>query len=308
MTDRTNRLAYDPGGLLAGRSLARAAATPLELRDFRDERAHFRAPVERFNEDASPENWRRGTILPYEKNTATGQVRAAVPELVKGIFDSGVQAVTLPGRAMRGEVQLTDPNGNISQDAIAESLNFAGWALPASSASRVGATIPKATASGRVPVQQVGNASQTTRRGLSEWRSQTELPMHDPGVRLPLQSPLGSLRADSRNLVPFDTDYAQRQSDDAVRRLLGRSTTPHGRQITIHAADRMVNPPCGRAIMSPEEVDSVLDGATRIVGRADHPLGSTLKVENRNMPGRPQVVVDEKTGKRAVTVINPKRR
>ncbi len=60
--------------------------------------------------------------------------------------------------------------------------------------------------------------------------------------------------------------------------------------------------------MSPDEVDSVLDGATRIVGRADHPLGSTLEVENRNMLGRPQVVVDEKTGKRAVTVINPKRR
>lgn len=60
--------------------------------------------------------------------------------------------------------------------------------------------------------------------------------------------------------------------------------------------------------MSPDDVDSVLDGATRIVGRADHPLVSILKLENRNMLGRPQVVVDEKTGRRAVTVINPKRR
>lgn len=308
MTDRTNRLAYDPGGLLTERSLARAAAPPLELRDFRDETAPSRRRVERFTEDASPENWQGATILPLEKNTATGQIRAAVPESLKGMFDSGVQAVTLPGRAMRGEVQLTDVNGNVSQDAIAESLNFAGWALPTSSASRVGASVPKGTASGRIPVPHVGNVPQATRRGLSEWRPQTELPMHDPGVRLPLQSPSGSLRADSRSLVPFDNDYAQRQSDDAVRRLLGRSTTPHGRQITIHAADRMVNPPRGRAIMSPEEVDSVLDGATRIVGRANHPLGSTLKVENRNMPGRPQVVVDEKTGKRAITVINPKRR
>lgn len=155
MTNRTNRLAYDPGGLLSERSLARAAATPLELRDFLDEPAASRRRAERFAEDSNPENWRRATILPFEENTVTGEVKWAVPGLLKGAFDSGVQAVTLPGRAMRGEVQLTDANGNVSQDAIAESLNFAGWALPVSSASRVGA---KATA----------RSSQT--RGLSEWR------------------------------------------------------------------------------------------------------------------------------------------
>lgn len=199
MTDRTNRLAYDPGGLLTGRSLARAAATPLELRDFRDERAPFRTPVEQFIEDASPENWRRATILPYEKNTATGQIRAAVPELVKGIFDSGVQAVTLPGRAMRGEVQLTDPNGNISQDAIAESLNFAGWALPASSASRVGASVPKATA--RSPQA----------RGLPEWRSNGSS-----------QAAMKEVEVDPPVLPqrPFSDDYPNGAVTDQTRRIL----------------------------------------------------------------------------------------
>ncbi|MGE6783704.1 hypothetical protein ACQKGL_14400 [Ensifer adhaerens] len=301
MTDRTNRLAYDPGGLLTGRSLA-GAATPLELRDFRDETGPRRTPVERHAEDASPENWRRGLILPYEKNTSTGETKWAVPGLLEGVFDSGIRAVTLPGRAMRGEVQLTDANGNVSPDAIAESLNFSGWTLPTFSASRVGASVPKGTASDRMPVQQFGNTSQTARRGLSEWTPQEDFSMH-AGV-----SPTVRSAAEAKSLVLFDEDFAQRQSDYVVRRLLGTPTTPNGRQITIHAADRMVNPPPGRAIMSPDEVDSVLDGATRIVGRADHPLGSTLKVENRNMLGRPQVVVDEKTGKRAVTVINPKRR
>lgn len=302
MTDRRNRLAYDPGGLLSERSSARAAATPLELRDFLDEPAASRRRFQRFTEDANPENWRRANILPYEKNTSTGETKWAIPGLLKGVFGSGVQAVTLPGRAMRGEVQLTDANGNVSQDAIAESLNFATWTLPASSASRVGASVPKGTASDRMPVQQFGNTSQTARRGLSEWTPQDDFSMH-PGVSPTLRS-----AAEAKSLVLIDEDFAQRQSDYVVRRLLGTPTTPNGRQITIHAADRMVNPPPGRAIMSPDEVDSVLDGATRIVGRADHPLGSTLKVENRNMLGRPQVVVDEKTGKRAVTVINPKRR
>lgn len=126
--------------------------------------------------------------------------------------------------------------------------------------------------------------------------------MH-PGVSPTVQS-----AAEAKSLVLFDADFAQRQSDYVVRRLLGTPTTRNGRQITIHAADRMVNAPSGRAIMSPDEVDRVLDGATRIVGRADHPLGSNLKVEHRNMFVIPQVVVDEETGKRAVTVINPKRR
>lgn len=60
--------------------------------------------------------------------------------------------------------------------------------------------------------------------------------------------------------------------------------------------------------MSATEVDQVLDGATKIVKRSYHPQGDTLTIENANMPGRPKVVVDEATGTRIITVINPKRK
>jgi RHS repeat-associated protein len=99
----------------------------------------------------------------------------------------------------------------------------------------------------------------------------------------------------------FDGEYATRQ-------LLGTTTTPGGRNIMSHAADRMVNPPKGRVPMSPAEVDDVLDGATSVVKRSYHPEGDTLTIENSNMPGRPRVIVDEATGQRVITVINPRNR
>lgn len=102
-----------------------------------------------------------------------------------------------------------------------------------------------------------------------------------------------------RNLAVFD-------GKRATEKLLGASKTPGGRDITFHAADRMTKPPRGRATMTPKEVDQVLDGATSIRGRTQHPLGSTLTLENSNMPGPPKVVVDEATGKRIITVINPR--
>ncbi len=195
MTNRTNRLAYDPGGLLSERSSARAAATPLELRDFLDEPAASRRRFQRFAEDANPENWRRANILPYETNTVTGESKWAVPGLLKGIFDSGVQAVTLPGRAMRGEVQLTDATGNVSQDAIAESLNFTDWALPVSAASRMGAKV-------------TARSSQT--RGLSEWRPNgTQAAMKEVEIDPPILPQR-----------PFSDDYPNGAVADRAGKLL----------------------------------------------------------------------------------------
>ena len=102
-----------------------------------------------------------------------------------------------------------------------------------------------------------------------------------------------------REIVAWDGAYATRQ-------LLGTTTTPGGRQLNFHAADRMMNPPAGRAAMSPADVDGVLDGATNILRRSFHPEGDTLTIQNRNMLGAPRVVVDEATGTRVITVINPK--
>ena len=84
------------------------------------------------------------------------------------------------------------------------------------------------------------------------------------------------------------------------------ATTPGGRIITEHAAERMATPPAGRAPMDATQVDQVLDGATNIRKMSPHPRGDTLTVQNKNMPGKPQVVIDAATGTRVITVINPK--
>lgn len=142
----------------------------------------LRSDLSAMTQNASPENWQRATLLPFEKNTATGDTRLAAPGLVKGLLDSGAQAFTAPGRALSGELQVMGPDGNVTPEAIAEGLNFAGWASPSSPASglarptpkiatprqltpgqdaalaaeRLGVDLPRAAASDRVSIQQTG--------------------------------------------------------------------------------------------------------------------------------------------------------
>lgn len=151
-------------------------------------------PVEDFNAKiglaaqpapAPEQGYQRSTILPLGKDKATGEISMAVPGLLKGLFESGVQAVTAPGRAMSGELQVMGADGHVSPQAIQEGVNFAGWASPASPASglsraaakavptppqlgegqqaalaaqRLGVDLPRAAASDRVAVQQMGKA------------------------------------------------------------------------------------------------------------------------------------------------------
>lgn len=121
-----------------------------------------------------------GQILPFQKDLATGETSLAVPGLLKSLYDSASSAVTAPGRAMSGELPVSGPDGNTSPQAIAEGLNFAGWASPASVASRnavvqapvqrtlsegqetalaanrLGVDLPRAAASDSTAVQQLG--------------------------------------------------------------------------------------------------------------------------------------------------------
>lgn len=148
-------------------------------------------PAEEFNAKvglAAPQpqaptgEWERATVLPFAKNTATGEVSPAVPGLLTGLVESGAQAVTAPYRAYTGDLQVADAAGNITPEAIGEGLNFAGWATPASAASRLskapkptpapkplsegqnaalaaerlGVDLPRAVASDRAAVQQTG--------------------------------------------------------------------------------------------------------------------------------------------------------
>jgi hypothetical protein len=85
----------------------------------------------------------------------------------------------------------------------------------------------------------------------------------------------------------------------------GPRTTPGGRIITDHAWQQMTKPPPGRVPMTMAEVDQVIqNGVVRKI--QDHPQGPTATIQVRDMPGKPQVVVDAATGRTIVTVIKNK--
>lgn len=103
-------------------------------------------------------------------------------------------------------------------------------------------------------------------------------------------------------LMAYDYEFAS-------QKILGeRPFTPGGRTITPHAAEQMVEPPPGRVPMSIQEVDQVLDTATRVRKITPHPEGTTVPVQRPDLSGRPQVVVDAATGERVITVIKNKPR
>jgi hypothetical protein len=160
-------------------------------------------------------------------------------------------------------------------------LTLGEWVVPAAEAVS-GATLPGAGASVVFAAKAVDVVGDTIKAARGTGANTTANPA-------------------SRAVVVFDGEFATKQ-------LLGTSTTPGGRTINFHAADRMVNPPAGRLPMSPAEIDQVLDGATSIVKRNYHPEGNTLTIQNANLPGKPRVIVDEATGSRVITVINPKKR
>ena len=131
----------------------------------------------------------------------------------------------------------------------------------------------------------------------------TAIPGLPGGASFAIRSARAAAKADdvAKAIVKYDPAFAAQQ-------ILGEApVTAGGRSITPHAADRMVNAGPGRRPMSKAEVDQVLDKGDRI-RKVDmnHPAGPTVTVQNTTMPGKPQVVVDAQSGKRVVTVIQPK--
>jgi RHS repeat-associated protein len=106
---------------------------------------------------------------------------------------------------------------------------------------------------------------------------------------------LGVVDDGATAIVKWDGEFATKQ-------LLGSSTTPGGKQINFHAADRMVNPPKGRIPMSATEIDDFADTATGIKKIKITDEGTSVTLLNFRYPGA-QVAVD---GNRIITVINPK--
>lgn len=76
----------------------------------------YAAPAQPKAEDGQ---WERNVLLPREVNTATGESRLAMPGIIQGTIDAGVDAFNLPGDVLTGKV---DP---MSDEAIARSAGAA---------------------------------------------------------------------------------------------------------------------------------------------------------------------------------------
>jgi len=157
----------------------------------------------KFPEVAAPQqpaqpNEFRGTIVPYKQDLDTGKVSLAVPKLAEALWDSAKSAVTAPGRAMSGELQVTGPDGRTSMEAIGEGLNTAAWMSPASpaaglalkpakgftpkpeglqaaeAAQRLGVNLPRAVTSESTSVQQLGKGLTNVPIGATPLRRASE--------------------------------------------------------------------------------------------------------------------------------------
>jgi hypothetical protein len=191
----------------------------------------------------------RATILPLGKDKATGEISMAVPGLLKGLFESGVQAFTAPGRAMSGELQVMGPDG-VTPEAIQEGLNFAGWASPASPASglskavskvtlppqlgegqqaalaaqRLGVDLPRAAASDRTAVQQMGKALTNVPIGGTPLRKASETALNqldDAAMRVQQGFGAGDVAKAGALARQGVKDYSAETLDDLVTKKYG---------------------------------------------------------------------------------------
>jgi RHS repeat-associated protein len=146
-------------------------------------------------------------------------------------------------------------------------------------------------------LQQIASGAATVATPKPTPRLKINLVHSKPRVRMPVAglTTAGAIEVVAP-VVPYNPEFA-------VQQLLGRTTTPGGRLIMDHAARRMTLPTKGRAPMTVEEVDLVLDTATKIKKISGGGDRITVTVQRPDLPGKPQVVVDSETGTRVVTVI-----
>jgi RHS repeat-associated protein len=154
-----------------------------------------------------------------------------------------------------------------------------------------------------VPIAEPGPAS-----GASAAEPNTNVvPAAEPNTSAtPAAEPPPAAGGKTDALVKYDPEFATKQ-------ILGDHTpegnlTPGGRAVTPHAAERMVQNSKGRVPMTKQQVDQVLNKGDVIRKITPHPEGTTITIRNTKMPGKPEVVVDAETGKRVITVVNPRAR
>jgi hypothetical protein len=193
------------------------------------------------------DTFQRSTILPLGKDTATGEISAAVPGLLKGIYDTAASAVTAPGRAMSGELPVLDQSGNVTPEAIKEGFGFASTFSPASPAStltkaavaaappapaaltegqqaalaaqRLGVDLPRAAASDATSVQQMGKVLTNVPIGGSPLRNASTKAIQqldDAATKAQQAYGKGDIAAAGAGVRKGIQDYSANTLDDLV--------------------------------------------------------------------------------------------
>ncbi|HEY3142122.1 MAG TPA: hypothetical protein VGJ86_13385 [Acidimicrobiales bacterium] len=120
------------------------------------------------------------------------------------------------------------------------------------------------------------------------------------------RAPSGSAISDdaASSIVRYDPELASRQlAGQNLPGSTGYATTPGGRTLSAHAAERTFLGGPGRAPVDPALVDDILTQGTKV---GFDPIRDTIKVSAPDLCGRCYVVVDAQTGQHVVTVMVPK--
>jgi RHS repeat-associated protein len=128
----------------------------------------------------------------------------------------------------------------------------------------------------------------------------------EAGERTPVATPWEEVSVSPpSDLLPYDPEWASRQvAGQNWPGATGYATTPGGRTLSVHAAERIILGGPGRSSGVPlGYIDQILD--TGSTARYD-PFRQSIQVRAPNLPGRPFVVVDSAVGTHIVTVMVPK--
>lgn len=116
--------------------------------------------------------------------------------------------------------------------------------------------------------------------------------------------PLGLAPCPGTSLVRFDPGFASRSIAGQHLNPAGWATTPAGRTLSVHAAERAFFGAPGRPpLPSLSVIDDLLDHGTKV---SYDGVRDTITVMSPHLPGRPFVVVSAENVRHVVTVMVPK--
>ncbi|HHY50172.1 MAG TPA: hypothetical protein GYA10_10540 [Alphaproteobacteria bacterium] len=239
--------------------------------------------------DVAPDAWEPpGVLMPMQRNTATGAVRPAVPQIVESLID----AVRAPGDALAGrmsDLEVDPATGAVApfnSEMIERASNAAGWATGGAPGS-TGATVLNA-AGKRVP-QPVVRAATADGLPLDQVAKRVDA-LGPEAVVADLGPNLRAHAAGATALPGADVDrfidmmrLRKSGANDRIRsgldETLGDAPIPSRLHAQIREAKRIVGPQYDRVLLDapPVDVSGVANGLDGRISSLRGPAQSALR-------------------------------